>query len=226
MKNWISIFKIFVIFVGILDILVSSNLHGPKNNDNYQYVGDEWHQLGRTSLPKNREVVHFTVDFKWIIVKFFSLDTWKHGLKCVFSGVKSLVRIPSSFITSGIQKKESTRILSMIKEQNKDCNLNVFSGSLADALNFAALKNRFLVVYVENHKDRDALQNRTEEEIIRGHNLLRVHSLYSSYYSSLSEQATQVVITMQYEHGKNAELIHKKFIITKHLNATETTADQ
>lgn len=98
-------------------------------------------------LGKDRELVHLSVDLKWVWAKLTDKLTYINILKTSWREIKSLVGV----VDSSIQFKENAiEILCYIRSISPESRIRLFQGDFKAAEWLAFNTGRFVLVYVED----------------------------------------------------------------------------
>lgn len=97
-------------------------------------------------LGKDRELVHFSVDLRWIWLKLTDKHTYINFLKSTWNAITSIYTLADG---SNEVKDSVIDIMYYIRSINDKSPLKFFHGSLSRAEWLATTTGRFLLVYIE-----------------------------------------------------------------------------
>jgi hypothetical protein len=101
-------------------------------------------------LGKDRELLSFSIDLKWLWSKIVDLETWSD----IFAKVIDKFNPNTLKNESDKEAKNiNLKILSGIRKLSKYSALKIFKGTLDQAQAYCMLKSRFMVLYVEDASD-------------------------------------------------------------------------
>ena len=114
---------------------------------------------GRTSgrvdrelvLGKDRELVHFAIDLRWVWKKVTDKMTYINFMKASWKKMKSLAGVTNS---SQEFKDVAVDILQFIRSLNIESTLKLFLGNIELAEWLATTTQRFILVYIEDGTSR------------------------------------------------------------------------
>ena len=102
-------------------------------------------------MGKDRELLSFSVDLRWLGSKLVDPNWWVEILRTLASQMNPFRPSPEFEAEA---KENSLEIYSGIKRLSKSSVVKIFGGSLQKVQEYCILKNRFLVVYIEDSVDR------------------------------------------------------------------------
>ena len=127
-----------------------------SNRNNYERSPDSTNP--EFYLGKDRELVHFTVDLKWIWMKLMDKQTYINFLSSTWKMVTSLTGLVDGNSSQDL-KEIAVDILSYMRSVNPDTPIKLFHGSISRAKTYAATTNRLLLVYVEVGRSKTPSRN-------------------------------------------------------------------
>ena len=122
-----------------------------NNRNNYERSPDP--RNPELYLGKDRELVHFSVDLKWIWMKLMDKQTYINFLSSTWKMMTSLTGLVDSNSSQDV-KDIAIDILSYMRSINPDTPIKLFHGSISRAQSYAVTTNRLLLVYIEDGRSK------------------------------------------------------------------------
>jgi len=98
-------------------------------------------------VGKDRELLHFSIDLKWLFEKLCDKATWMEILDYT---VQSFLRLSHGYETEFQYRLQATKMYKQLQAANTaNCSVRVFQSSLADAQHLSIIKDRFILFYCE-----------------------------------------------------------------------------
>ena len=98
-------------------------------------------------LGKDRELVHLTVDLKWLWSKLTNKATYINFAKNIINSLSRLTR----FSDKSLQMKHvAINILAYIRLVNEKSVIRLFQGTIARAETYAITTGRYILLYIED----------------------------------------------------------------------------
>jgi hypothetical protein len=154
--------------------IVSSSVEDYDKRIEQRSVSSQRHEM---LLGKDRELFSFSVDLKWLWLKAVDPKSWVHLIKKLFTVLNPFaLRVESESEAKGI----SMEILSGIRKLSRSSVVKIFRGTLQQAQAYCILKNRFLVVYIEDvSTDRNQICRKTLADNTVGNAIIDQFILYA-----------------------------------------------
>jgi len=98
-------------------------------------------------VGKDRELLHFSIDLKWLFEKLGDKATW---MRLLDFSIQSILRLSHVYEAEHQYRLQAAKLYRQIQLMNPaNCSIRVFQGSMTDAQHFSLLKDRFILLYCE-----------------------------------------------------------------------------
>jgi hypothetical protein len=98
-------------------------------------------------LGKDRELVYFSVDLKWVWSKLIDKKTYVDCLRCAWGGIKDLAGVVDS---SQEFKEIAIELLQYIRSIDSESPIKLFAGNIKQAELLAVNTGRLILIYIED----------------------------------------------------------------------------
>lgn len=104
------------------------------------------------TMGKDRELFSFSLDLKWLFSKVIDPACWVSTIATLGSQISPFKTGPEYEYQA---KENSLEIYSYIRRLSRSSFVKVFGGTLREAQEYCVMKNRFLVLYIEDKVDEE-----------------------------------------------------------------------
>ena len=160
------------------------NLRGGENGDEWSNRPDKELVLG-----KDRELVHFSVDLKWVWSKMTNKLTYIDFMRSSWKGIRYLAGLEDS---DKLFKEIAVDMLQHIRSINDESSLKLFQGNIKLAEWLSMNTGRLILIYIEDGSAKSPTSNSIQYRIALSDSLLgkfinqEVHTCMTSLSSSMS----------------------------------------